>query len=121
MATHAAIAERPPGAAPAAHEVRALGKLATDAVHDGISRIEKVHRAIARRSWRPMGPAGTPSHAMHNFIAAGAYASVRLGFDVAGAIAGTVLGEVARAARWRAPSQTPTGSTGARCRERVRR
>jgi pimeloyl-ACP methyl ester carboxylesterase len=111
VSTHAGIAERVPGAAPAAHEVRALGKLATDTARDGISRIEKVHRAIARRSWRPTGPAGTPSHAIHNFIAAGAYASVRAGFHVAGAIAGTVLGEVARAARWRAPSQTPTGSS----------
>ena len=93
------------------HEVRALGKLATDAASDGISRIEQVHRAIARRSWRPTGPAGKPSHAIHNFIAAGAYASVRAGFRVAGAVAGAVLGEVARAARWRAPSQTCAGST----------
>jgi pimeloyl-ACP methyl ester carboxylesterase len=111
VSTHAELADRAPEAAPAAHEVRALGKLATDAVRDGVSRIEGVHRAIARRSWWPTGPAGKPSHAIHNFIAGGAYASVRLGFDVAGAIAGTVLGEVARAARWRAPSQTPTGST----------
>jgi pimeloyl-ACP methyl ester carboxylesterase len=111
VSMHAGIAERAPEAAPAAHEIRALGKLATDAVGDGVSRIEKVHRAIARRSWRPTGPAGAPSHAMHNVIAAGAYASVRAGFRVAGAIAGTVLGEVARAARWPAPSQTPGGST----------
>ena len=109
--THAGIAERAPGAALATHEVRALGKLATDAARDGICRIEKVHRAIARRSWRPTGPAGTPFHAMHDFIAAGAYASVRAGFDVTGALVGAVLGEVARAARWRAPSQTPAGST----------
>lgn len=108
---HAGIATRSPGAALATHEVRALGKLATDAARDGISRIEKVHHAIARRSWRPTGPAGTPSHAVHNVIAAGAYASVRAGIDVTGALVGAVLGEVARAARWRAPSETPAGST----------
>ena len=109
--THAGIAARARGAALAKHEVRALGKLATDAARDGISRIEKVHRAMARRSWRPTGPAGTPFHAIHNFIAAGAYASVRAGFDITGALSAAVLGEAARAARWRAPSQTPAGST----------
>ena len=53
VSTHPGIAQRAPAAAPVTHEVRALGKLATDAARDGISRIEKVHRAIARRSWRP--------------------------------------------------------------------
>jgi pimeloyl-ACP methyl ester carboxylesterase len=98
-------------AALATEEVRALGGFATDTVHDGVRRVEDVHRAIARRTWRPTGRAGAPIHAVHNLIAAGAYASVRAGFNLVGAVAGVVLGEVAKAARWRAPSQTPVGST----------
>ena len=118
---HAGIAARAPRVALATHEVRALGKLATDTARDGISRIEKVHRAIARRSWRPTGPAGTPFHAIHNLIAAGACTSVRAGFDVTGALVGAVLGEVSEGSPVARAVADACWQHPARHRERVRR
>lgn len=91
-------------------EYGAAVRLVAAAAGDGVRRIHGVHGAVARRSWRPTGPAGVPSRVVHDLVAAGAYGAVRASFDVAGTVAGAVVDGVAAAARWPRLSSSHRGS-----------
>jgi len=73
-------------------ETRALGALAGRLAGEVTDRIEELHRAIARRSFR--GAVAAPARRAHDAIAAGAYAAVRLGAGTAARGAGLVLAAV---------------------------
>ncbi|MBN1529753.1 MAG: alpha/beta hydrolase [Thermoleophilaceae bacterium] len=90
-------------------EVRGLSDLAFGELRDAVGGIGAIHRAIAKRAFDGVGPAGAPVRAAHDAISAGAYAALR----GAGALAGRGAGELLalrRRAGDRELSTTPSGS-----------
>jgi pimeloyl-ACP methyl ester carboxylesterase len=66
-------------------EAPALTRFAFDELADGIGGIGGVHRAVADRVFRHVGPGGSPARIAHDAISAGVYAGVRGAFRAAGA------------------------------------
>jgi len=61
-----------------AAELRSLAQLACQAVAGTADRVEEMHLAIARRSFRASGPLGRPAHLLHDAVARTAYSGVRV-------------------------------------------
>jgi pimeloyl-ACP methyl ester carboxylesterase len=97
-------------AAPAAQndELRALSRLAFDEVGSAPGGIGDVHRAVADRVFRRIGPPARPVEAIHHAAATASYAAVRTGFGLAGQVVDLALraGGVERAPL----SSTPRGA-----------
>jgi pimeloyl-ACP methyl ester carboxylesterase len=72
-------------------ELRGLVQLASDEFGDATGGIEQVHRAVADRVFRHVGPIGAPVRAGHDAIAGGVYAAIRAGSDVVARTAGMAL------------------------------
>jgi pimeloyl-ACP methyl ester carboxylesterase len=58
-------------------EIAAFGQLAGDAAGGLTSQIEQMHRGIAARVWRWVGPAGIPVRLVHDQVASRGYAAAR--------------------------------------------
>lgn len=58
-------------------EIRATGEVARDAFGGVVGVVERVHKAIASRSFRSAGPQARLARAMHDEISDGVYAGVR--------------------------------------------
>lgn len=58
-------------------EIRAAGELVADLIGRVTTSVEGVHGAIARRTFRPIGPAAWPVRAVHDGVARLTYATVR--------------------------------------------
>jgi pimeloyl-ACP methyl ester carboxylesterase len=54
-------------------EIAALGELAGDAAAGTAGQIYEMHKGIAERVWRAVGPAGVPVRLAHDRLAGGAY------------------------------------------------
>lgn len=78
-------------------ELRALGTVAGDYLDEGVSLVEGVHRAVAKR---------TPAGNAHEAIAAGVYTGLRS----AGRAAGEAAGRALAASRFEEPTSTPRGA-----------
>jgi hypothetical protein len=97
-------------ASPAARddELRALSRFAFDEVGSAPGGIGDVHRAVADRVFRHVGPSARPVEVIHHAAATASYAAVRAGFGLAGQAVDLALR--ARGAD-RAPlSATPRGA-----------
>jgi len=79
------------------NHIRGLGDLMIATVDRIAAPTEGVHRAVARRTFGAVGPAGRPVRTVHDAVATGVYSSLRLASSVvrAGARAGVgaVLGD----------------------------
>jgi len=69
----------------ATNHVRGVGSLVIGAVDTVVAPTEGVHRAVARRTFRVVGPVGVPVRTVHDAVAGGVYSSLRLASRVAGA------------------------------------
>jgi hypothetical protein len=58
-------------------EIRAAGRLAGDVFAGVVDTVREVHRAVARRAFAAVGPAGVPVRVLHDGIANGMYRVVR--------------------------------------------
>jgi len=58
-------------------EIAALGELASDAAAGTAGQIYEMHKGIAERVWRAVGPAALPVRRAHDRIARGAYSAAR--------------------------------------------
>ena len=75
-----------------ANEVRALGELAADSVDVTVmTPVEGVHRAVAARVFRAVGPAAHPVRFVHDGVAASVYRGLRAAAAAAGAAAGAAV------------------------------
>jgi PGAP1-like protein len=92
-----------------AQEVVALGELATTAAVNGVDGIEQVHRAVARRVWRALGPVARPVRAVHDVVTGATYGAVRAGLAAGGTVVAVAVGGVAGVAGRREPSSTAVG------------
>jgi pimeloyl-ACP methyl ester carboxylesterase len=70
----------------------ALAELAGEGLAGATSRVQELHRAIADRSFR--APGAAPARAVHDAIADGVYAAVRVGGRLAGVAAGRLAPEL---------------------------
>lgn len=89
-------------------ELRALSRLAFAEAAGVPGGIGAVHRAIAARVFRAVGPAGRPVAAVHGAVAGASYAAVRAGFGLAGRTVDVAL--QARGEGAAALSSTPRGA-----------
>ena len=105
----------------ARHEVEALGRLAGDAADRfATTPAQALHAAVAGRVFGALGPGAAPVRALHDQVAATAYASVRSGVRsaaclAAGAAARRQRGEpraVSRSARGAAVQAVANGLVG---------
>lgn len=90
--------------------VRAVSDLVFAAVDGGVSRVEEVHAAIARRPFAAVRRAGVPAEpvrALHDGVTALVYATIRAAGAVAGAVSGAVLEAVDAAAERAAEPGAP--------------
>jgi hypothetical protein len=87
-------------------EIHAAVALAARAVVGRTTHVERMHSAIAARPLRLTGTAGVPVRQVHDAVARGVYASVRIGESLAGAAVGEVL-----AARAGGRDGVPVGTT----------
>ncbi|TFV86078.1 alpha/beta hydrolase [Blastococcus sp. CT_GayMR20] len=71
-----------------ADEIRDTSKLARLTLRGSTSRIHEVHRGIADRAFRAVGPAGRPVQAVHDAIADLSYSGVRLALGAGARVAG---------------------------------
>ncbi|MDY7104595.1 MAG: hypothetical protein S0880_25705 [Actinomycetota bacterium] len=62
----------------ATDEIRTTGRLVGDVLGGGVGLVEQVHRAIARRVFRAVGPTSWPVRLVHDAIGGAVYGSVRL-------------------------------------------
>lgn len=62
---------------------------------DVVDCVEGVHRAVAGRSFRAVGPLGTPASVLHDGIAAGVYRTIQTAMRAAGGGAALAAGLVA--------------------------
>jgi pimeloyl-ACP methyl ester carboxylesterase len=69
---------------PQPDELRALSRFAFDELGSAPGGIGDVHRAIADRVFRYVGPQGRPVEVVHRAVAGVSYAGVRAGFHLAG-------------------------------------
>jgi triacylglycerol esterase/lipase EstA (alpha/beta hydrolase family) len=67
-----------------ADELRALSRFAFDELGSAPGGIGDVHRAVADRVFRHVGPRGRPVQAVHDAVADLSYGAVRAGFGLAG-------------------------------------
>ncbi|MQY06323.1 lipase family alpha/beta hydrolase [Actinomadura macrotermitis] len=75
------------------NETRALGELTGKALSGGTARVRQMHRGIAARVFRGVGPAAAPVRVLHDGIADAVYSTVGGTFSAAGRAAGRVLAE----------------------------
>jgi hypothetical protein len=87
-------------------EIRAAARLAAQTLASTAGYVEQVHQAVAARTFLLTEPAGTPVRLVHDTVARGVHACVRI-TELA---AGTAAGEALAAAAGRR-SATPAGST----------
>lgn len=73
------------------HEIRAAVRLAARAAALTTTHVERVHRAIAARPFRLVGPAAMPVRLTHDAIAGVAYACVRAGQLASGVAIGELV------------------------------
>jgi pimeloyl-ACP methyl ester carboxylesterase len=59
------------------NEIAALGELASDAAAGAAGQIYELHKGIAERVWRAVGPGALPVRLAHDRIARGAYSVAR--------------------------------------------
>ena len=76
-------------------EMGAVGTLSGHAFAGLVSRIEQVHRAVARRAFAPAGPAGTPAKVIHDSIAGGVYLAIRGAGTTAAVLGGKAVSVLA--------------------------
>ncbi len=69
----------------ATNHIRGLGDLVVGTVDRIAVPAEGVHRAVARRSFGAVGPAGLPARTVHDAVATGVYSSLRLASRAIGA------------------------------------
>jgi hypothetical protein len=69
-------------------ELQAAARLGGYAFAGLVTRIERVHQAIARRAFSPVRLAGAPARLMHDTISRGVYLAVRGAGSAAGACSG---------------------------------
>ncbi|HTS96164.1 MAG TPA: hypothetical protein VMI33_06050 [Streptosporangiaceae bacterium] len=89
-------------------ELRAASRLGGHVFAGLVTRIERVHQAIAGRAFAPVGPAAVPVRLIHDSVARGAYLAVReagVAAGTAGGAAGLFLGAGAKPA-----GQRPAGN-----------
>jgi len=72
-------------------EARALGRLASETFAGAVTHVERVHRAIAARAFRPASSVGAPARYTHDAIAKLVYACVRGAGKGVGLAAGEVV------------------------------
>src|SRR5689334_2167385 len=90
-------------------ELRALSRLAFRELADAAGGIGGIHRGVAERVFRLVGPASAPARVTHDLISAGVYRAVSGGARLAGL--GTDLGLGRREVRdGRALSRDPRGA-----------
>jgi pimeloyl-ACP methyl ester carboxylesterase len=90
-------------------EARALGRLAFDELRDAAGGIGAIHRGIADRVFRLVGPPARSVEVTHNRIAGGVYATVGGAFGVAGRATDAAL-ELSGATPETRLSSTPRGA-----------
>src|SRR6266545_3894354 len=95
------------GQAMTPQEARAAVRLAGRMVAGVTSHVQRVHQAVAARPFRLTAPAATPVRLVHDAVAGGVYATVRVSGLAAGAVAGELL------AATRRQDSVPAGSTPA--------
>jgi PGAP1-like protein len=88
-------------------EARAAVRLAGRTVAGVTSHVQRVHQAVAARPFRLTSPAAAPVRLVHDAVAGGVYATVRVSGLAAGALAGELL------AATRPEDSVPAGSTPA--------
>ncbi len=92
----------------AGEEIRTAGRLVGDVLAGGVGMIWDVHRAVADRSFAVAGPAGVPARILHDAIAGGVYAAVRV-VNAAAPRAGSTVASWSAPADARPPSATSSG------------
>jgi pimeloyl-ACP methyl ester carboxylesterase len=85
-------------------EIRAGGQLATRTLADTVSHVERVHRAVAGRTFALTAPVSLPARVIHDVIATGVYTLIRETGLAAGLVTSQALGAAAG-------SVFPAGST----------
>jgi len=85
-------------------EIRATGRLATKTLADTVSHVQDLHGALASRVFTLTAPTSLPARVVHDGVATGVYAGIR----VVGQAAGLAVTELVSAA---VGSATPVGST----------
>ena len=90
------------------NEAWAAGHLAARMVADGISDVEHVHRSLASRAFRAIGPISYPIRLVHDGVATGAYATIR----VAGLLAGLATVELIGSTGGSSVGSTPRSNLG---------
>lgn len=76
-------------------ELQATAVLAGRAFAGVASRVDGVHKAVADRAFRPIGPAGRPVRVVHDAVTGAVYGGLRLGGTCAGAVVGQLLSRTA--------------------------
>src|SRR2546423_855602 len=89
-------------------EARALGDLAGETLSTFGTHVRDVHRGIARRVFRSIGPAATPVRLAHDAIAEVVYAAVGLSLR-AGGTAGGIAASLGRGQGDPSIEATPRG------------
>ena len=89
-------------------ELRAVSRLGGHAFAGVVSRIERVHQAVAGRAFGPIRHAGAPARFIHDSVSRSVYLAVRSTGSAAGAIFGEVLSPLG--AGGQPTSSTPTGN-----------
>lgn len=59
------------------HETRALARYAFEELRGGVGGVHEIHRAIAGRAFRAVGPGALPARAIHDAITRGVYGGLR--------------------------------------------
>jgi pimeloyl-ACP methyl ester carboxylesterase len=75
-----------------ANELKALGELAAESVDVTVATpVQDMHRAIAARVFRSVGPAAEPVRVVHDSVASSVYGGLRAAGTAAGAAAGAAV------------------------------
>ena len=73
-------------------EARAFGAACAQALDGVATVVQDIHRTIAGRSWKALGPPAAPVRAVHDAVSAGVYATVRSAGHTAGRLGGAAVG-----------------------------
>lgn len=84
-------------------EIRAAGRLVGDVLAGGVGAVRDVHRAVAHRTFRAVGPVADPVRLLHDGISALVYATVGAAHAVIPRAGAAVAAQVAP------PDATPLG------------